>query len=94
MWDDVLDMRTSKVYCLQFDCHLKLLKVWGVPEELPCVIVIVNSLFLLMIIKLYKSCWNKSLVSHEEMTGFEGESVITPQYHYKLLKLALVPIGM
>ena len=38
------------MYCLQINCHLRLVKVQAVSEKLPCVIVIVNSLFLLMII--------------------------------------------
>ena len=40
------------MYCLQIDYHLKLVKIWGVPEKLPCVIVIVKSLFLLIIIEV------------------------------------------
>ena len=35
--------------CLQITFHLKLaVKVWGVPEKLPCVIAIANSLLMTM----------------------------------------------
>ena len=32
--------------CLKITCHLKLVKVWGVSEKLPCVIAIMNSLLM------------------------------------------------
>ena len=49
---------TSKVYCLQIDCHLKHIQVWGVSEEFPCIIVIVNHLFLLLIIEAIQKLLN------------------------------------
>ena len=60
------------MYCLQVDSHLKQVKVQGVPEKFPCIIVIVSSFFSVNDHRSYTNVVElKSFMNHEDMTCFQ-----------------------